>query len=283
MTQDGDSGEAATENPPAVPEDAPAATKDPPAATRDPTDVMGRRILAFVIDAAIGAAVVVAVSLGVVFAQVEVRAMDSNAEAIAECERIAGEGLHCDVVDQAIWVSDDFDSASSVYPLVAWLLMVVILTMVLPGITGWSLGKLFLGLRVVDKDSYVHAGFKANAARGLCWIVDAFPFVFPLTGLITALRGEQHQRIGDRTARTLVVDKADVGRPPESTALPAIPGAGADRLPGTSPGDEDAESMPGVGSPHWDDARGTHIQWDPELEEWMEWSATQERWIPISR
>ena len=283
MTQDGDSGEAAAEKPPAVPEDAPTATKDPPAATGDPTDVMGRRILAFVIDAAIGTAVVVAVSLGVVFAQVEVRAMDSNAAAIAECERIAGEGLHCDVVDQAIWVSDDFDSTGSVYPLVAWLLMVVVLTMVLPGITGWSLGKLAMGLRIVDMDSYVHAGLRPNLCRGAYWVVDAAPYVFPLIGILSASSSAGHQRIGDRSARTLVVDKASVGRPPKITALPAIPGTGADRLPGTSPGDEDAESMPGVGSPHWDDARGTHIQWDPELEEWMEWSATQERWIPISR
>ncbi|MEC7507291.1 MAG: hypothetical protein VX510_10825 [Actinomycetota bacterium] len=42
-------------------------------------------------------------------------------------------------------------------------------------------------------------------------------------------------------------------------------------------------SRPGVDAPMWDDARGTYIQWDPELTEWMEWSEAQGRWIPISR
>ena len=40
---------------------------------------------------------------------------------------------------------------------------------------------------------------------------------------------------------------------------------------------------PGVDAPMWDDARDTYIQWDPELEEWMMWSETDSRWVPISR
>ena len=39
----------------------------------------------------------------------------------------------------------------------------------------------------------------------------------------------------------------------------------------------------GVDAPVWDDARDTYIQWDHELEEWMEWSESDARWIPISR
>jgi len=32
-----------------------------------------------------------------------------------------------------------------------------------------------------------------------------------------------------------------------------------------------------------DEARNTYIQWDPELEQWMEWGESQGKWIPISQ
>jgi hypothetical protein len=36
-------------------------------------------------------------------------------------------------------------------------------------------------------------------------VVDYFPYVFPLVGLIAALRSEQQQRLGDRVANTFVI------------------------------------------------------------------------------
>ena len=58
------------------------------------------------------------------------------------------------------------------------------------------------------------------------------------------------------------------------------PQADAPSMPAEPPS---PTARPGVDTPMWDDARDTYIQWDPELEEWMMWSESSSRWIPISR
>ena len=46
------------------------------------------------------------------------------------------------------------------------------------------------------------------------WIVDGFP-CFPLVGLVTGLAVSGHRRVGDLVAGTFVVDKHQVGLPPQ--------------------------------------------------------------------
>ena len=58
-----------------------------------------------------------------------------------------------------------------------WLAWVLISTMILPGITGWSPGKLLTGIRVVKADTFEKAGLGANILRGVLWVVDAFPYL----------------------------------------------------------------------------------------------------------
>ena len=97
---------------------------------------------------------------------------------------------------------------------------------VLPGITGWTPGKLLTGLRVVGEDGS-GAGVGRNLLRALAWLVDGFPYFLPgLVGFILVLAGKG-RRVADRVAHTYVVRPGDLGRPvaPEASA-PALPAAG---------------------------------------------------------
>jgi hypothetical protein len=89
-----------------------------------------------------------------------------------------------------------------------------------------------VGLRVVDQTTGQLAGFGKSLGRTLMWIVDSFPFFLPLVGLITGLSSKGHRRVGDMVAKTLVVDKRQVGTPPLVPGLTAPDGAYAPMPPG---------------------------------------------------
>jgi len=55
-------------------------------------------------------------------------------------------------------------------------------------------------------------------------------------------------------------------------AAGATPEAPPENQPEPSP-----DPRPGVDAPQWDDARNTYIQWDPDIEQWMEWNEGQGR------
>lgn len=86
---------------------------------------------------------------------------------------------------------------------------------VLPGLTGWTLGKLALGIRVVKDDGSLPPGVGKSFLRGLMWIADAFPYIFGLylVALITSLTNDRNKRVGDMVAGTLVVKKQYAGAP----------------------------------------------------------------------
>jgi uncharacterized RDD family membrane protein YckC len=68
--------------------------------------------------------------------------------------------------------------------------------------TGMTLGKRIVGIRVVDEEGDV-AGFGAAIVRNLLRLVDGL--FFYLVGAIFALTSPRGQRLGDRAAHTLVV------------------------------------------------------------------------------
>ena len=70
------------------------------------------------------------------------------------------------------------------------------------GLTGMTLGKRMVGIRVVDEDGD-HVGFGAAVVRNLLRLVDGF--LFYLVGALFAFSSPKGQRIGDRAAHTLVV------------------------------------------------------------------------------
>jgi uncharacterized RDD family membrane protein YckC len=91
---------------------------------------------------------------------------------------------------------------------------------VMQGTTGATPGKHLCGLRVVTADGQPCGTGKA-AVRSAAWIVDAFPYVLPLTGYAAAFGDRQGQRLGDRAAGTYVIDKTYLGQPPVAVAFPA--------------------------------------------------------------
>ena len=76
---------------------------------------------------------------------------------------------------------------------------------VFEGLFGGTIGKLILGLRVVNAKGQT-PGIGAALVRNLLRIVDALPFLY-IVGIIAVLGSEKKQRIGDRAAGTYVVSR----------------------------------------------------------------------------
>ncbi len=74
---------------------------------------------------------------------------------------------------------------------------------VLEAVLGGTLGKLLLGIRVVNVDGS-RISWGASIIRNLLRIIDALPF-FYLLGAILVWTSPQRQRLGDRVAKTVVV------------------------------------------------------------------------------
>jgi uncharacterized RDD family membrane protein YckC len=74
--------------------------------------------------------------------------------------------------------------------------------MVCEAITGMTLGKRMVGIRVVAEDGE-HVGLNAAVVRNLLRLVDGF--FFYLVGALFALKSSRGRRLGDHVAGTLVV------------------------------------------------------------------------------
>jgi uncharacterized RDD family membrane protein YckC len=89
---------------------------------------------------------------------------------------------------------------------------------VLEGLFGATVGKRLAGVRVTDLEGRP-IGWQGAILRNLGRLLDALPFLYLLGGILT-LSSRQHQRLGDRFARTLVVPAAAVAGPrPSSDVL----------------------------------------------------------------
>jgi hypothetical protein len=189
----------------------------------DPTAVVGRRIGAYVINAVI---LILAFFIGGQLA-------DFKSEEIPEGFSSAFDDRSvCDIIEEDSDISTCFEINDTVYYTdtggatfilwAPWLIVAVLNHIVLAGATGASVGKHIVGLRIVKKDTGQIAGMGACALRSVLWIVDAIPYCFPIVGLVTGLTTKGHRRVGDMAAGTLVVGKADVGRPPVVPGLTAV-------------------------------------------------------------
>ena len=97
-------------------------------------------------------------------------------------------------------------SASSVAFLIAMGIVIAVPVAYFIGIegkTGATPGKHLLGLLVVRTDGG-DIGFREAVIRNILRVVDALPALY-LIGLIAVLASERNQRIGDRVAGTVVV------------------------------------------------------------------------------
>ena len=91
--------------------------------------------------------------------------------------------------------------------LVASLIGAVVYEALFEGLHGSTLGKLALGLVVLDQSGRP-AGFRAAVTRSLAYFVDAL--FIGLVGYASMRGSAQKQRFGDRWARTVVVRRRSV-------------------------------------------------------------------------
>ena len=276
----------------------------------DPTKVVGRRVVAAIIDFLI---ILVPTFLLVTanFEYTEVSDLKTSAAEYCETYEQQTDGVcyNAEDIDDRVYYSD---STTFYGPAYLWFSSFLLLV-VLQALTGWSPGKLLLGLRVVKGDG-TRPGFGKVAGRWALLLVDLFPYFIPgLTGFIAALSTPGHRRIGDVAARTFVVKRAAVGTPigigdsgqlligeEQASGMPpawAPPPAAPGVVGATDPGDPGWENpappppeappaaapapTPSTEGPQWDEARGTYIQWDPEQSAWMQWDEGFKAWIRI--
>jgi hypothetical protein len=287
-----------------------------PVEQADPTRVVGRRVLAVIIDAVL-VLVPTFLLMTARFEYLEVADLgNQTGEQFCDdyMDETSGVCFDAEDIDDRVYFSDDTMLGAQGYYLASNVLLLV----VLQGITGWTPGKLLTGIRV-RKAEGGPPGLGKAAIRWVLWIADGFPYVLPgLTGFIVALSTPGHRRVGDMAASTFVVKRAaihtplsveDGGRilvgdqaaavtvpswapPPTAPAAPtgwgapddpsasgwASPTAGA---PGPPPAAPAPTPTPGTDGPQWDDARGTYIQWDAEQRAWMQWDEGFKAWIRI--
>lgn len=185
--------------------------------THDPTAVMGRRILAWIIDFAI----YVGIAVGSFALLAEYSDVPPGIDADLYCENLQAvfpdEASVCFPAGDQVWLTSDSDSAVQLLLIVAYFVLFV----VMQGGLGASFGKLVTGLRVVKADG-TRAGFGRSLGRTIMWVIDGAPWLFPAVAFIVGLTSKGHRRVGDMAAGTYVIGTRDVGRPVEGDAFAAV-------------------------------------------------------------
>jgi uncharacterized RDD family membrane protein YckC len=206
---------------------------------RDPTNVMGRRIVAYIIDFVLLAGIGIAI-LAVTKDQVYTGA---PAHACASL-RAGGVSGSCLQIGSRVyvWKGSGLGLGYGIGAVASILDLVV-----LQAVVGASIGKLIMGLRVVDAQGR-KAGFGPVLLRWILLIfVDNLCF---LIGLLTASLTHPHRRVGDMAAGTYVVALADVGRPVLGPAFAGPYGAYGQPGPaGWVPPGGAPQGAPGWGAP----------------------------------
>ena len=186
----------------------------------DSHKVLGRRIVALIVDSLI----LTALNAALYFPLAE-----KQADILAEAEPGETVSAYVNVGDYSLT-----GSKAGLFML-ASLLLTLLYWVVLPGRTGWTPAKAALGLRIVkSEDGTTPPGIMRAFVRYLVWIVDMFPYLIPgLVGFIAAMTDGRRRRIGDRAAGTEVVKASAVGTPaapaggePARPAEPAPPATG---------------------------------------------------------
>lgn len=253
----------------------------------DPTAVFGRRVVATLIDGV----VVFVPTIAAVTAQFEYLSVDQlgGVDPQQYCDQYTqqqqGLCVNTSEVNDRVYFSDGgMAGGGMVFWGLGFLLLVVV-----QGFTGWTIGKLLTGIRVVRADGRP-PGFGKALVRWLLWLVDGQPLGLPLVGFITGLTTTGHRRVGDMVAKTFVVRASAAGAPVSVPGLTTAPvaygsapwsGPGPSSPPGTLPPSTSPPSSADPGGPQWDSARNTYIQWDPMQSRWLQWDEAARTWSPI--
>ena len=179
------------------------------------TKVVGRRVLAFLIDVLVFAAIEAALFLAL---------KQDKLQAARAGDLQVGDTTYVNVKigDHEYGI---FGSRAGLYFLIVFVLWLLYF-IVWPGLKGLTLGKLATGIRIVKDDgSGRPPGIGRAIVRYFLLIADSFPYFIPmLTGFVVALNTKQNKRIGDMVAGTLVVKRdAEVAPAAAAAAPPGIP------------------------------------------------------------
>lgn len=175
----------------------------------DPTAVMGRRIGAFFIDAAI---TIVAFTL--IFFPLATKRTEAETLDLPGCHLdVDSNQISCDN-RQVLQIGDSVYEAGGATFLLD-VAFVFVCFGIAAGITGATIGKALVGIRVVREDGSI-VGIPKSLLRWLCFFVDIF-----FVGIILASTTRGHRRLGDMAAHSYVVTKDAVGRP---VVLPSVSG-----------------------------------------------------------
>lgn|GEM_PF-250653 len=90
-----------------------------------------------------------------------------------------------------------------------WIILTIIIGffyLVLMERNGKTIGKIALGLRVVDEYTQTPIKYRQSILRNLLLVADLIPFIIPgLLGMIVSAKSDKKQRIGDMVAGTVVI------------------------------------------------------------------------------
>ncbi len=177
-----------------------------PAQLVDPTNVMGRRIAAYFIDVVLITAVAAVVGIVVWLGA----ATSFKNQPLNYCTNVAHPGQACLESNDTVYLASNSDTGRAIgVGALIWALA-PLNAIVLQGITGATVGKHMLGLRVVRANGAI-AGVGSILLRSVLFIVDNM--CFAVVGLVTALATHPHRRVGDMAAGTFVVATGSVGHP----------------------------------------------------------------------
>jgi uncharacterized RDD family membrane protein YckC len=161
----------------------------------DPTAVVGRRVVAYIIDTFV-VAIIAAIAWFALTDKIPGECVAGGVTISGDCH-----GFTSGSSNRGIWF---------LIILAAWLTVFAIV----PGLRGVSPGKAIVGIRVIARE-----GGAPGIGRGLLrafmlYFVDGFPYIIPvLVGFIAATTDKhEHRRLGDRVANTLVVHKNAVAQ-----------------------------------------------------------------------
>jgi uncharacterized RDD family membrane protein YckC len=158
---------------------------------QSPTNVVGKRVGAYVIDGLLNFAIV-AIAWFALTTQISGKC-PSNGGGITIGDNCRG------------FVVGESGKQTTWY--VICIASALLIFVILPGLRGATPGKAMLGIKLVNAEGRPPGVLRAFL-RYVLWIVDGFPYLIPnLVGFIVALNSANHQRVGDMAAGTYVVDK----------------------------------------------------------------------------
>lgn len=179
----------------------------------DPTDVMGRRIGAYLLDSLL-MGVIALVIVGPLFASMAntvpagtLRCGTGEVQTAADLEQREKLPICIQAGDEIYFLRADqvggFQAAVGLVMLTQWVAFHVLMQ----GLAGASPGKFLLGLRVVKPDGQFAGPARCLVRTGFLVFLDAQ--CCGLIGFLTARSSQGHRRVGDMVANTLVIGRDD--------------------------------------------------------------------------